>query len=329
MRSLGSTAASPSSPAARQMRRASISRPRWRCPPARMPVPAMQRAPNSPNWRAPSRPGSPRQGGRDIWSCVRRCNPLPLWERVARREAARRVRGISPRVSLLQLNSRKQPLIRRFAPPSPTRGEGRKKSLLLGFGLLRLLHRLLLGGLLLHLHRDRCAGGNPHRPRVAVGDVVGGHLQALGGGDGLLHGGFGHHLEAVAGLLALGLGRKPFESIPPLLGAGHQARMQLSGQLPDHDIQVGVRHVVLSSSKTISMRADYADRALPWQFPAARHPQLPVTKTKKPRYARGSLAWFGVFCLTSARRPGRLSLPDRGRSRTRPPDICNSPAASP
>src|SRR4051794_6276593 len=271
MRSLGSTAASPSWPVARPMKRAPISRPRWHCPPARIPAPAMRRAQsslNSLNSRAPSRPGSPRQEGEGLLRLLR-------------------------------------------------------------FGLLRLLHRLFLGGLLLHLHRDRCAGGDPHRPRVAVGDVVGGHLQALGGGNGLLHGGLGHHLEAVAGLLALGLGRKAVESITPLLGAGHQARMQLSGQLPDHDIQVGVRHVVLSSSKTVSMRADYADRARPWQFPAARHPQLPVTKTKKPRYARGSLAWFGVFCLTSARRPGRLSLPDRGRSRTRPPDICNSPAASP
>src|SRR5438270_529881 len=194
MRSLGSTAASPSSPGARRMRRAPISRPRWRCPPARTSAPATRHAQSSPNWRAPSRPGSSLQ------------------------ESERLLR-------------------------------------LLGFGLLRFLGRLFLGRLLLHLHGDRRAGGDPHRPRVAVGDVVGGHLQALGGGNGLLHGGLGHHLEAVAGLLALGLGRKAVESVPPLLGAGHQARMQLSGQLPDHDIQVGFSHVVLSSSKTVSMRA--------------------------------------------------------------------------
>src|SRR5262249_45103892 len=43
---------------------------------------------------------------------------LPLWEKVDRRReaAASRMRGLSPR---------REPLIRRFAPPSPTRGEGR------------------------------------------------------------------------------------------------------------------------------------------------------------------------------------------------------------
>src|SRR2546423_2558837 len=46
--------------------------------------------------------------------------PSPLWEKVDRwREAAaRRMRGLSPR---------RKPLIRRFAPPSPTRGEGKKR----------------------------------------------------------------------------------------------------------------------------------------------------------------------------------------------------------
>src|SRR4051812_23051459 len=51
---------------------------------------------------------------------------LALWERVARRVAARRVRGLSPRVNLLRQNLQRQPVIRRFAPPSSTRGEGKK-----------------------------------------------------------------------------------------------------------------------------------------------------------------------------------------------------------
>src|SRR4051794_31902306 len=42
---------------------------------------------------------------------------------------------------------------------------------------------------------------------------------------------------------------------------------------------------------------DYADRAPPWQFPATRHPQLPVTKTKKPRCARGSLLGLALSAL--------------------------------
>ena len=216
-------------------------------------------------------------------------------------------------------------------PPSPARGEGRKQGAYFAFlalAFLRLLHRLLLR-LLLHLRRDRRAGGEAHRAGVAVGDVVGGHLEALGGGGGLLHRGLGHHLEAVAGLLALGLGRKAVEAIPPLLGAGQKARMQLSGQLPDHDIQVGVRHVVLSSSKTVSMRAGLCRSGPALAIPGGRHPQLPVTKTKKPRiFARLSgVAWRRR--LISARQPGRSPLPDRGRSRTRRPDICNSPASSP
>jgi membrane protein implicated in regulation of membrane protease activity len=74
--------------------------------------------------------------------------PPPWWGRVARRRAARRVRGISPRVNLLLLNSRKQPLIRRFAPPSPTGGEGR-------------LERAAASRFyLFHLSANRCSGMN-------------------------------------------------------------------------------------------------------------------------------------------------------------------------
>src|SRR6185312_5594665 len=49
---------------------------------------------------------------------------LPLWEKVDRRReaAASRMRGC-----LRELCSWREPLIRRFAPPSPTRGEGRNK----------------------------------------------------------------------------------------------------------------------------------------------------------------------------------------------------------
>ena len=66
-----------------------------------------------------------REGVEKLAGARRDFHPLPLWERVARRAAARRVRG-----SLSESSSRshargERPLIRRFAPPSPTRGEGR------------------------------------------------------------------------------------------------------------------------------------------------------------------------------------------------------------
>src|SRR5437016_12966981 len=56
----------------------------------------------------------------DSWGL---CSPLPLWERVAPHEVRRRVRGLSPQV---QNSVVIEPLIRRFAPPSPTRGEGKR-----------------------------------------------------------------------------------------------------------------------------------------------------------------------------------------------------------
>src|SRR4051812_45971641 len=59
----------------------------------------------------------------------RSSSPLPLWERVARAE---RVTGEGV-MSLVM----SRPLIRRFAPPSPTRGEGKRAPLL----LLRFLDR--------------------------------------------------------------------------------------------------------------------------------------------------------------------------------------------
>ena len=37
------------------------------------------------------------------------------------------MRDLSPRVNLSQANSRIELLIRRFSPPSPTRGEGKKR----------------------------------------------------------------------------------------------------------------------------------------------------------------------------------------------------------
>ena len=64
----------------------------------------------------------------DSTRCGRLSTPLPLWERVAPRVARRRVSGLSQ-----QTRSRcplREPLIRRFAPPSPTRGEGRQRALL-------------------------------------------------------------------------------------------------------------------------------------------------------------------------------------------------------
>jgi len=51
---------------------------------------------------------------------------LPLWEKVDRRReaTARRLRGLFP-----QICSLREPLIRRFAPPSPTRGEGKNRTI--------------------------------------------------------------------------------------------------------------------------------------------------------------------------------------------------------
>ena len=79
---------------------------------------------------------------------------LPLWEKVSRTKSAAE-RGISRRVQepVVLL---KQPLIRRFAPPSPTRGEGRgsvadhpgtrgRKTLGAAFGFGHQPRRLLLG----------------------------------------------------------------------------------------------------------------------------------------------------------------------------------------
>jgi hypothetical protein len=52
--------------------------------------------------------------------------------------------------------------------------------------------------------------------------------------------------------------------------------MQLSGQLPDHDVEVGVRHVLSSFSKSsrhIGAR-DYAIAKGPWQLLVERHHHL-------------------------------------------------------
>ena len=62
-------------------------------------------------------------GGGAVWVVnlpvsQQRSSPLPLWERVAR---AKRVTGEGSRPIVVWL-----PLIRRFAPPSPTRGEGKR-----------------------------------------------------------------------------------------------------------------------------------------------------------------------------------------------------------
>ncbi|MET3325545.1 acyl-CoA synthetase (NDP forming) [Bradyrhizobium japonicum] len=79
--------------------------------------------------RAQPGAGARRRAGRDDRGCAgggARLNPLPLWERVARRGAARRVRG-SLRAHICERGICGEiPLIRRFAPPSPTRGEGRR-----------------------------------------------------------------------------------------------------------------------------------------------------------------------------------------------------------
>ncbi|QOZ66004.1 hypothetical protein WN72_06015 [Bradyrhizobium arachidis] len=50
-------------------------------------------------------------------------HPLPLRERVARRVATGRVRGLHPHE---HSGEWREPLIRCFAPPSPARGEGKK-----------------------------------------------------------------------------------------------------------------------------------------------------------------------------------------------------------
>src|SRR5258708_185075 len=53
-------------------------------------------------------------------------HPRPLWARVARRAAASRVRGFYPVVRCCEWRERLIRRARACAPPSPSRGEGRK-----------------------------------------------------------------------------------------------------------------------------------------------------------------------------------------------------------
>src|ERR1700756_3343839 len=62
----------------------------------------------------------------DIATRLGRWPPAKALSRFHRTNAGRTdTRGIYPQASLLRPSLLKQPLIRRFAPPSPTRGEGR------------------------------------------------------------------------------------------------------------------------------------------------------------------------------------------------------------
>src|ERR1051325_6641461 len=53
-------------------------------------------------------------------------HPLPLWETGTRRGSGETGERFLSALESLDGTSLKQPLIRRFAPPSPTRGEGKK-----------------------------------------------------------------------------------------------------------------------------------------------------------------------------------------------------------
>jgi hypothetical protein len=87
-----------------------------------------------------------------------------------------------------------------------------------------------------------------HRSCVTVGGVVGRNLQSLGGGGSLQHRILRDLSIFFLGLPVLRPRSQTNVSITPAFYGGHKTLILLLRKLPNHDIQIGFRHLIFSPS---------------------------------------------------------------------------------